>query len=150
MRRNRVGYDRYKLPRKLREPTRCRDCGALYRDGRWVWALRGGPAYKVRCPACQRVRDSRAAGYVQLSGEYFAGHRDEILRRVRRCEQVEAAEHPLERIIAIRQEAAGELVTTTGMHLARRIAHALQHAYKGNLESRYNKGEKVLRVQWSR
>ena len=150
MRHIRVAYDRYKLPRKLREPTRCRDCGALYREGRWVWAPRGGPAYKVRCPACQRIRDSRAAGYVQLSGEYFAGHREEILRRVQRCAQAEGAEHPLERIIAITPAREGQLVTTTGVHLARRIAHALQHAYKGELESRYNKGEKVLRVQWSR
>jgi len=60
---------------------------------------------------------------------------------VRHCEQVEAAEHPLERIIAITPAAEGELVTTTGVHLARRIAHALQHAYKG---------DKVLRVSWSR
>ncbi len=150
MRHTRVGYDRYKLPRKLREPTRCRDCGALYREGRWTWAPRGGPAYKIRCPACQRIRDARAAGYVSLSGEYFEGHRVQILRRVRRCEEAEMARHPLERIIAIAPAADGELVTTTGVHLARRIAHALQNAYKGELESRYNKGEKVLRVQWSR
>ncbi|MBV9188934.1 MAG: ATPase [Betaproteobacteria bacterium] len=150
MRRDRVAYDRYKLRRKLREPTRCRDCGAVYRDGRWMWALRGGPAYKVRCPACQRIRDSRAAGYVSLSGQYFAGHREEILRRVLRCEQAESAEHPLERIIAITPQGGGELVTTTGVHLARRIAHALQHAYKGALESRYHKGEKILRVHWNR
>ena len=150
MRRLRVGYDRYKLPRKLREPTRCRECGVLYREGRWVWAPRGGPSYKVRCPACQRIRDSRAAGYVRLSGEYFEGHRKEILRRVRRCEQTEMSEHPLERIIAITPAPDGELVTTTGVHLARRIAHALKHAYKGELESRYSKGDKVLRVQWSR
>ena len=150
MRHIRVGYDRYKLPRKLREPTRCRDCGALYREGRWVWAPRGGPAYKIRCPACQRIRDSRASGYVRLSGEYFAGHREEILRRVRRCEQAESADHPLERIIAIASAPDGELVTTTGVHLARRIAHALQHAFKGELEARYNKGDKILRVHWSR
>ena len=150
MRHIRVGYDRYKLPRKLREPTRCRDCGALYREGRWIWAPRGGPAYKIRCPACQRIRDSRAAGYVRLSGEYFEGHRAEILRRVRHCEQTEMSEHPLERIIAIAPAQDGELVTTTGVHLARRIAHALQHAFKGELEARYNKGDKILRVQWSR
>ena len=145
-----VRIDSYKLPRKLREPTRCRDCGALYRDGRWTWAARGGPAFQVRCPACQRIRDKYAAGYVRLSGDYFTGHRTEILRRVRRCEKNEAAEHPLERIIEITPDAEGELVTTTGVHLAHRIAHALQHAYKGELQSRYNKGDKVLRVHWSR
>jgi hypothetical protein len=145
-----VGHDSYKLPRKLREPTRCPDCSAVYRDGRWMWAPRGGPAYKTRCPACRRIRDAYAAGYVRLSGEYFRGHREEILRRVRSCEEAEASEHPLERIMAIAPAPGGELVTTTGVHLAQSIAHALKRAFKGELESRYNKGDKILRVRWSR
>jgi NMD protein affecting ribosome stability and mRNA decay len=145
-----VVHDSYKPARKLREPTRCRDCGAVYRDGRWAWAPRGGPAYKARCPACQRIRDDYAAGYVRLSGEYFQRHREEILRRVRHCEEAEASQHPLERIMAIAPQSDGELVTTTGVHLAQRIAQALRHAFKGELESRYNKADKVLRVHWSR
>jgi len=145
-----VNHDSYKLPRKLREPLRCPDCGAVYRDGRWMWAPRGGPAYKLRCPACQRIRDAYAAGYIRLSGDYFRAHREEILRRVRHCEQAEVAEHPLERIIAVAPVAGGELVTTTGVHLARRIAHALKHAFKGEIESRYNKADKVLRAHWTR
>ena len=145
-----VRHDSYQLTRKLREPTRCRECGAVYRDGRWRWAPRGGPAYLTRCPACQRVRDAYPAGYVTLSGKYYQEHRAEILRRVRHCEQAEAAEHPLERIIGMASAAAGDVVTTTGVHLARRIGHALRHAFKGELESRYNKADKVLRARWTR
>ena len=136
--------------RKLREPTRCPDCGAVYRNGRWAWAPPGGPAHRKRCPACVRTRARAAAGYVRMSGDYFSRHRAEILRRVRRCEAAERAEHPLERIIDIASGADGELVTTTGVSLARRIAHGLQSAFKGAVRSRYSKGEKVLRVYWSR
>ncbi|HYL25331.1 MAG TPA: BCAM0308 family protein [Burkholderiales bacterium] len=145
-----VVHDSYKLRRKLREPSRCRDCGAVYRDGRWAWSSGGGPAHKVRCPACQRIRDGYAAGYVRLGGGYFSEHRDEIVRRVRACERAEAREHPLERIIAVAPAPGGALVTTTGVHLAHRIAQALRHAFKGKLESRYNKADKVLRAYWSR
>ncbi|HET7362936.1 MAG TPA: BCAM0308 family protein [Burkholderiales bacterium] len=145
-----VVHDSYKLRRKLREPSRCRDCGAVYRQGRWRWTEGGGPAHKVRCPACQRVRDAYAAGYVRLGGTFFGEHRDEILRRVRACENAERREHPLERIIAIAPAPDGALVTTTGVHLARRIAQALRHAYKGELESRYNKADNVLRARWTR
>jgi NMD protein affecting ribosome stability and mRNA decay len=145
-----VVHDSYKLRRKLREPSRCRDCGAVYRDGRWAWSSGGGPAHKVRCPACQRIRDAFAAGYVRLGGAYFGERREEILGRVRACEAAESRDHPLERIIAIGPAPGGALVTTTGVHLARRIAQALRRAYKGELESRYNKSDNVLRASWRR
>ena len=143
-------HDSYKLRRKPRMAARCRDCGAVYRDGRWSWAPLARPTHKVRCPACERIRDGFAAGYVKLGGDYFSAHRDEILRRVRACEEAERGEHPLERIIAIEPASGGALVTTTGVHLARRIAQALRHAYKGELDSRYSKADNVLRASWRR
>lgn len=145
-----VVHDTYKLPRKLAEPARCPDCGAAYRDGRWVGGSAEGPAKEVRCPACQRVRDNFPAGFVSLSGEFFAKHRDEILGLVRHCEASEKASHPLERIMKVVDEAGGVLVTTTGVHLARRIGDALEGAYKGTLEFHYNKEQQLLRVAWSR
>jgi hypothetical protein len=42
------------------------------------------------------------------------------------------------------------MVTTTDMHLARGIGEALQHAYQGDLEYRYNPDQNLLRVSWSR
>lgn len=143
-------HDAYKLPRKLAEPARCPDCGAGYRDGRWAWGSGEGPAKEVRCPACQRARDNFPAGFVSLSGEFFATHRDEILGRVRHCEAAEKASHPLERIMKLADDAGGVLITTTGVHLARRIGDALEDAYKGTLEFHYNKEQQLLRVAWSR
>jgi NMD protein affecting ribosome stability and mRNA decay len=143
-------HDTYKLPRKLAEPARCRDCGAVYRDGRWSWASPGGPMKELLCPACQRLRDDFPAGFVSVSGEFFAQHRDEILALVRHCEETEKRDHPLERIMKVTDDAGGVLVTTTGIHLARRIGDALEDAYKGSLQFHYNKEELLLRVDWRR
>jgi hypothetical protein len=41
-------------------------------------------------------------------------------------------------------------VTTTSIHLARRIGEAVQHAYRGELDFHYNDEEKLLRVHWRR
>ncbi|MDH4173374.1 MAG: BCAM0308 family protein [Betaproteobacteria bacterium] len=143
-------HDTYKSKRKLPEPTQCKDCGALWRRGRWSWAAAPAGAHAGRCPACKRMRDRFPAGRVSLQGEFLAAHRDEVLRRVRRCEAAEKRGHPLERIMAIEADGKGVLVTTTGLHLARRIGDALQHAYKGELAYRYHKADNLLRVSWSR
>lgn len=41
------------------------------------------------------------------------------------------------------------LVTTTDIHLARRLGEALHHAYQGELEYHYNPDENLLRVHWT-
>jgi len=144
-------HDSYKSKRKLTEPTLCPDCGAVYRRGRWQWAAAPEKdAQLERCPACHRVHDHFPAGYVTLGGAFFGEHRDEILRRVRHCEEAEKRDHPLERIMKIEADGEGTVVTTTDPHLARRIGDALHDAFKGELEYHYNKEENLLRVAWSR
>jgi hypothetical protein len=143
-------HDSYHSKRKLPEPTRCPDCGAVYRRGRWGWGRAPEGAHQARCPACRRIRDRFPAGYVTLSGPFFEEHRDEVLHRVRRCEGAERADHPIERIMAIERERGRTVVTTTDSHLARRIGLALRRAYKGELAFRYNKEDNLLRISWSR
>jgi NMD protein affecting ribosome stability and mRNA decay len=143
-------HDSYKMRRKLPEPTRCPGCGAIYHRGRWTWDSAPPGANEERCPACHRIDDDFPAGYVRLRGEFFRAHQDEILSRVRHCEEAQKREHPLERIMKIRAEGEAVLVTTTDTHLARRIGDALYDAYKGELEFHYNKEENLLRIAWSR
>lgn len=143
-------HDSYKPRRKLGEPTRCAGCGAVYRRGRWRWGAAPPGARAALCPACQRTRDRFPAGYVALKGGFFARHRDEILARVRHCEQAEKRLHPLQRIMAINAAGEGVVVSTTDTHLARRIGDALYDAYKGELDYRYNRRENLLRVLWCR
>lgn len=143
-------HDSYKSGAKLRESTRCPECGAVYQDGRWTWRAAGASAHEERCPACQRIHDKFPAGFVMLKGEFLLQHRDEILHLMRNHEAKEKAEHPLQRIMAIVEGAEGMTVTTTDIHLARDLAQALHAAYKGELEFHYNKEENLLRAAWSR
>lgn len=97
-------HDAYKVREKLPEPTVCPDCGAVYRQGRWVWASAPEGAHRTRCPACRRTHDRYPAGRVTIGGGFFAQHRDEVLNFVKNCEARAKAEHPMERIIAIEDQ----------------------------------------------
>ena len=143
-------HDTYKLQQKLPEPAVCMDCGAVYHAGRWQWTARPTGAHEVVCAACHRIRDRFPAGFVEVGGSFFAEHKAEFLSLLRRHEEKEKAEHPLARIMAIEDNAAGVLVTTTDIHLARDLGEALHHAYQGDLEFHYNTAENLLRVHWRR
>jgi hypothetical protein len=142
--------DAYKPGRKPAGPARCQGCGAVYRRGRWSWQAAGEGARPTWCPACRRTRDDMPAGYVRIEGDYQREHREELVRRLRRCEATEKAAHPLQRIIAIRPEGEALLVTTTDGHLARRIGEALVKSFKGAAEYRYADEDNLLRVSWRR
>lgn len=148
--RDELVHDAYRLKAKLPEPTCCPDCGVIYSGGRWNWGLAVEGAREERCPACQRVHDRYPAGYVVLTGEFLAGHRDEVLQLARHREAREKAEHPLERIMDVEETAGGLRITTTDTHLARDIGEAVHAAYKGELSYHYNKEENLLRVHWAR
>jgi hypothetical protein len=147
-----VGFEKdpYKARGKPRGVTRCTDCSAVFHRGRWTWRATPVVAAAGLCPACRRVREGLPAGFVRLSGEFVRAHKDEVVGRVRHCEEAERRDHPLQRIIAVKAQGGGMVVTTTDAHLARRIGEALQRAYKGELQYRYNKDETLLRVTWSR
>jgi len=132
------------------EPSLCTECGALFVNGRWTWKKTGEYTNKMTCPACRRCADNYPAGYIQIKGEFFEEHRDEILNLLRNVEELEKGEHPLERIMLITNEDDHTLVTTTGVHIARRIGEALSRSYKGDFSFRYGEGEKSIRVYWQR
>lgn len=143
-------HDPYKSKSKLPEPTVCPDCGAIYHNGRWQWGDRPASAHETPCPACHRIRDRVPAGYLTLSGEFFAAHREEILNLIRNAEAKAKQEHPIERIMACEEQEEGVLVTFTDAHLARGAGEAICHAFKGELEFHYADEDVTLRVNWKR
>lgn len=145
-----LGHDSYKSKVKLPDPTRCPDCGAVFRNGRWTWETGRNEVNASVCPACKRIRDGLPAGYVTLGGAFFLDHRDEILHLVKHCEEREKAAHPVQRIMAIERRKDGVVVTTTDVHLARTIAEHVHDAFKGSLAFHYNKGDNLLRATWKR
>ena len=145
-----LGDDAYRPSGKPGGAVCCPKCGAVFRKGRWSWSAAPAAATKLRCPACRRIAEASPAGYISIAGGFFAAHRDEITARIRHCEEEEKTTHPLERIMAVAAATGGVLVTTTSVHLARRIAHALRSAFKGKLSMSYNRQDNLLRARWSR
>ena len=143
-------HDTYKDDKKWPEPTICTDCSAVFSDGRWSWSTAPEQANKVRCPACQRITQNYPAGHLELKGPFFEKHRDEILNLINNEARLEKNEHPLERIIDISEEKACTAITTTGVHIARRIGEAVSRSYKGDFSLSYGDGEKTIRISWER
>ncbi len=143
-------HDPYRQKRKLPEPSRCPGCGAVFRDGRWQWVEDSTAVPVPLCPACQRIEDRNPAGFLALSGEFLQEHREEILGLVHNVEAREKAQHPLKRLMEVREEGGEISITTTDLNLARSIGDALHHAYGGDLDYQYTKAADSLRVFWKR
>ncbi|MBS0252716.1 MAG: ATPase [Proteobacteria bacterium] len=144
-------HDPYKARGKLREPTVCNRCGAVFAEGRWQ-CLDSVPvdAAKQTCPACLREDDKYPAGEVTLSGKFFQNHKDEIFALIRNTQSNQSSEHPLSRIIEIADGRDAAVITTTDIHLPRRLGHALEHAYKGQFHIAYSEGEYFVKANWHR
>lgn len=143
--------DPYQALRKLAESTVCPVCKAVWIQGRWTWAPSwpmGAP--EEICPACRRTRDRYPAGVLTLAGAYALAHADELIHFARRQEAVVKAARPLQRIMAVGKTAEAITITTTDIHLPRRIGDALRHAYKGKLGVHYDEAGYYARVNWSR
>lgn len=144
-------HDPYRTNSKLRGPRRCAQCGATYLKGRWRWETLTPPAAATAtCPACRRSNDRYPAGEVILRGAFIGSHGDEILRLIRNVEADETREHPLHRIMAVSRRGGEITITTTDVHLPRRLGHALEGAWHGSLATHYDEDGYFARVVWER
>lgn len=143
-------HDPYKTRHKPPEPSVCPVCHTVFKGGRWQW-LESWPtdSHKEICQACRRIRDNYPAGLVTMNGDFVKTHRVEVLRLARNEEKAERDQHPLHRIIQVEERPGGVVVSTTDIHLPRRIGEALRRAYKGRLELHYEKESCLVRVNWT-
>jgi hypothetical protein len=146
-------HDPYCLQR-VEGAAMCPQCDAVYEAGNWHWnrAENTGVhnAQSVTCPACRRIAENAPAGTVTLSGSFLRKHYDEIIHLIKNTEKMEATEHALERIIHLTDSEDDLVVTTTGIHLANRLGHALEAAFKGKAQYRYGDTQYGLSVTWTR
>lgn len=145
-------HDPYKLRAKIGgAPAVCGRCGAAFHHGRWQWLdHRPAGAEEETCPACRRIADDCPAGFLYIQGLFAEAHREEIRGLIRHVAETETADHPLDRIMAIATHDGGMTITTTDIHLARRLGEALRRAYRGDLSFHYQPGESLLRLRWIR
>jgi NMD protein affecting ribosome stability and mRNA decay len=140
--------DPYQAQQKLAEPTACPRCGAVYHQGRWQWRQKPAEAHEQPCPACRRIADGLPAGIVTLHGAFAQQHQAEITGLARNEEAAENGEHPLNRIIGIAQTDEGLAITTTDIHLPRRLGEALKRAFHGTLAMHFDEAGYFARVDW--
>jgi hypothetical protein len=142
--------DPYQARHKPAGPTVCSECAAVFQEGHWSWRAPLSECEETICPACHRIRDKYPAGSLTLKGRFVQEHKAEILRLARHNEELEKQEHPLNRIMEIEEKDEGVVISTTDIHLPRRIGEALYHAYRGQLAFRYDKDSYFIRVDWAR
>jgi len=141
-------HDTYKARGKTPDAMVCDTCGVVSHGGRWSWGShpvtdeRGG-----LCPACKRIRDNYPAGTIRLDAS-FLPYREEIQRMVTKTEAVEKDEHPLERLMNIAEAEDGITLTTTGIHLARRITSKLERRFHKQARIRYPEEQKLIFVDF--
>ena len=144
-------HDTYTLRGQLKGLARCSACGAVYRKGRWSWTAAADAGTKeLLCSACHRIADKYPAGELSLSGAFVMRHKEEICNLVRNIEAVENREHPMNRIIDIEVRDDLIFITTTDVHLPRRIGKALADAWEGKLDIHFDKGGYFTRIAWHR
>jgi hypothetical protein len=155
-------HDAYRSDEKPVSGTTCPDCAAQVQKGRWVWPAdtAGRASSEVdqeslpplkRCPACARMHAQDPAGELILSGAYVGRHEAELRSLLAHEAHREASLHPLERVMSIDPMPGGSLkITTTGLHLPRMLAHALERAHHGTLHTTYAPDQSLVRISWHR
>ena len=143
-------HDPYQATGKYAEPTHCGTCGAVFHRGRWQWGGAQPDSRVVLCPACRRTRERLAAGELTLEGPFVASHRADLLGLVRNEAECERGDHPMHRVLGITETDDCIVVSTTDIHLPRRIGEALKRAYDGELELTFGKDDYTVRAHWQR
>lgn len=145
-------HDPYFVREQYREPSLCRECGVLFRNGIFEWtADPPAGAAAITCPACLRIQEDYEGGVVHLEGDFLKEHWEDIRNLIENTEARERGQRPLERILEWHNEDDGSVVIrTTYEHLARRIAEAVHRACKGDMELQYPGKEKYVRARWRR
>ena len=146
----------------------CQGCHAVYHNKRWSLPKRstksssprsdrslkgaGNPVVipqQLTCPACQKLRDGYAEGFVSLHWPNWPMHKAEILGLVHNEEKRACQINPLERIMTIRTRPDGADIETTTGTMAQRLGKHLQNAFKGSITYKWSHKDKLARIDWT-
>jgi hypothetical protein len=142
----------YQKSEKYPSNTRCPKCDLLFQDGVWKRGTSTAEQEKQRklCPACQQIRGGQVGGIAQFSGTFAGTHRQELLNRIRNVEKLTQEERPLERIVSLKLNKKGIVVSATTEHLVARIGKSIQRDFGGELDLRYAPEDKFAVAYWHR
>jgi len=140
---------------RLREPSACERCGAVY--SRRVWH-RGvqvshallGRAQWVICPACEQTRDQEYFGRVLIRGDAARAREDLVRRRIANVAARAAFTQPERRLVSIERQGDVLEVLTTSQKLAHRIVHELKKLLGGHATYTWSDDRSLLATWESR
>lgn len=123
-------------------------CGLYQHRGRWHEGQPPSRESRERvCPACARQENGAAVGRMRIPWR-LAEPLDEVVGLIQDCERLERAVNPLERLLEIKRVGTNLFVSTTGPHLARRIANRLARRFHEKPRFRFGASRGELRVDW--
>ena len=157
-------YSMKQAPKGLLE---CPECQAIFYRKRWSFpgtsssqtrkSTSAGPKKSTKqtlvpqsflCPACRKLRDGYAEGFLTIQWPNWGAHKAEVLGLIHNEEHQAARNNPLERVMTIRTRPDGADIETTTEHFAQRLGKHLDRAFKGSVKYRWSHKDKCVRVAW--
>lgn len=130
----------------LPDPGLCRECGLLYRDGKYqVCEHPPAEARYMLCPACEATRRQDCRGLLTIRGPQLAQQLDEIEALIHASADELLQQQPLERLLAVVRLDDALEVCSLYEFAARRIAEAVHQRWQGELRMHYiDHGHKLM------
>ena len=160
--------DPYKIRRAPRGLRVCPECQSVYHHKRWslpspsseisqpksdrATEKAGKPIMVPQpflCPACRKIRDGYAEGFVSIQWTDWLAHKADILNMIHHEENRAIQVNPLQRIMTIRTRSDGADIETTTERMAQRIGRDLKRAFHGQVQYKWSHKDKLARVEWT-
>lgn len=162
-----TGDDPYSMKRAPKGLLQCPECQAVYYRKHWslpgtsssrpsqsAAGRRKKPTKQVMvpqifvCPACRKLQDGYAEGFLAIHWPNWATHKAEILGLIHNEESQATRNNPLERVMSIRTRPDGADIQTTTEHFAQRLGKHIHRAFKGKIAYQWSHKDKLARVEW--
>ncbi len=133
-------YSMKQAPKGLLE---CPECHAVFYRKRWSFPAIASPRVRKTtdtgaktptkkilipqsflCPACRKLRDGYAEGFLKIHWPNWGAHKAEVLGLIHNEEHQASRNNPLERVMTIRTRPDGADIETTTEHFAQRLGKA--------------------------
>jgi len=138
---------------RVREPTVCARCGAVFLRKTWrhTHALNDEQLERAEwgfCPACQQVAQQEGQGRLLIKGAAVAQSRDAIEQRIQNVAKRAGKSQPERRLVSVDSHDGEVEVLTTSQKLAHRLAHELKKAFGGRVTYNWS-DDGTLLAQWA-
>jgi len=139
--------------RKLKDPSICDRCGAVYTAKSWRTAHRLAPklmakAAYIHCPACEQVAKREYFGRVLVRGPLSAQMLERIRARIDNVGRRAEFNQPERRIVSADWDGSTLEVLTTSQKLAHRIARELEKEFGGRATYQWKDEDGMLLTIW--